>query len=582
VTSPVIAISEFSTDYQIKHDVHENGLTSVTYLVSQTNNLSTVYATQFSLSVGQVEPSSVVVIDESQLVYPNISSTQNSTNISFPFANRVVGKDKVHHFSITYLTKDVVRHIGSIWEINIPNLAGNSSTRNVEISLKVPTTFPELAYISPKPTSSEQYSYKFNNLSLANRPITAIFGKTQYFDLSLYYNLENTLPKEKLTKIALPPDTNYQTINIYSIDPKPAMVESDPDGNWLASYQLPSQGSLQVKVKAFARIDLYPKRSSLSETITYTQSAGNFWPTNDPKIVQLSQQLSGPESIYQYIVENLGYDLTRLREKQVRPGALFALENPKRSICTEFSDLFITLSRSKKIPARELQGFAFSNNDQIRPVSLSQDVLHSWPEYYDSSRQTWIQIDPTWANTTKGIDYFNKLDMSHIVFAIHGTDPENPSPAGSYKTSNSNSKDVYVEPHTPITFPNPVLKFFASPKNRSNLELSVQNDSGVSFSGPLVISSQSIHLSKQTTLNLAPFSSATIPIALSTKARLTKINLELQLNANNQQYAIPIELKSDLETIAIPTAVSAILVILTLVSGYLYLRKRRQNASLHW
>ncbi len=63
-------------------------------------------------------------------------------------------------------------------------------------------------------------------------------------------------------------------------------------------------------------------------------------------------------------------------------------------------------------------------------MSLVKDVLHAWPEYYDESKKTWIMIDPTWGNTTHGMDYFSSLDFEHITFVIKGLSSTYPVPAG--------------------------------------------------------------------------------------------------------------------------------------------------------
>lgn len=109
----------------------------------------------------------------------------------------------------------------------------------------------------------------------------------------------------------------------------------------------------------------------------------------------------------------------------------------------EFTDLFIAIARAAGIPAREVNGYAFTNDPDTHPVSLSQDILHAWPEYYDDQKG-WIPIDPTWENTTNGIDYFNTFDLNHIAFVRKGLDSEYPYPAGSYKTVETQTKDVLV------------------------------------------------------------------------------------------------------------------------------------------
>jgi len=92
-------------------------------------------------------------------------------------------------------------------------------------------------------------------------------------------------------------------------------------------------------------------------------------------------------------------------------------------------------------------------------LSLVSDVLHSWPEYYDVGQKLWIPIDPTWANTTGGVNYFDKLDYNHIALSIHGQASTYPYPAGFYKKAGKNSKDVRVE--FSDTFPAPASQQLA-------------------------------------------------------------------------------------------------------------------------
>jgi hypothetical protein len=123
----------------------------------------------------------------------------------------------------------------------------------------------------------------------------------------------------------------------------------------------------------------------------------------------------------------------------------------------EFSDLFVALARAAGIPAREVHGFAYTTNSRLQPLSLVTDVLHAWAEYYAESDNVWVAVDPTWGNTTRGVDYFSKFDFNHIAFAILGVESDYPYPAGSFKTA-TDTKDVYVNflkeplPSTPTTY----------------------------------------------------------------------------------------------------------------------------------
>jgi len=113
----------------------------------------------------------------------------------------------------------------------------------------------------------------------------------------------------------------------------------------------------------------------------------------------------------------------------------------------EFTDMFIAIARAAGIPTREVQGYAYTQNERLRPLSLtleSGDILHAWPEYWDNERG-WIQVDPTWGSTSGGLDFFNKLDFNHITFVQRGLSPISPYPAGSFKSNgNQNKKDIDI------------------------------------------------------------------------------------------------------------------------------------------
>jgi len=174
-----------------------------------------------------------------------------------------------------------------------------------------------------------------------------------------------------------------------------------------------------------------------------------YWEKSNPQIQKLAQELKTPKKIYEFVTQTLQYNFERVKNKNIqRQGAVQALNNPHDVICTEFTDLFIALSRAAGIPAREINGYAYSTNPQLLPLATITDVLHAWPEYWDENKQLWIQVDPTWENTSN-IDYFNKLDMTHLAFVIHGQNSQTPLPAGAYQNQNNLKKNIFVSFATP-------------------------------------------------------------------------------------------------------------------------------------
>jgi len=136
-------------------------------------------------------------------------------------------------------------------------------------------------------------------------------------------------------------------------------------------------------------------------------------------------------------------DYNKINSKNTRLGADYVMSHPNEAVCLEFSDLFVAIAREKGIYSREIEGYGFSLDPKLQPISLSSDVLHAWPEYFDPVTQNWVSVDPTWENTS-GIDYFSSFDLNHIVFSIHGQNPDYPLPAGMYKTDNTH--DISIKP----------------------------------------------------------------------------------------------------------------------------------------
>lgn len=440
----VHAAGEFSISYDITYEVGEEGKAFVVSDISLTNKLSQVYATEYTLEIANAKIANIGAWDSRGEIKTDSAKEGDSTRIHITFNDQVVGLGKTLRFTLKYEILDFAKKNGEIWEFTVPKLGKEENLQAVNLTLKVPHSFPALAFISPKPQNSSQTD-KFSLFSFsqetARNGIVAAFGDFQVFDFEILYHLSNS-------KISLPPDTSYQQVFYSKIEPEPVNVEIDEDGNWLASFKVKPLTKLEVKVSGYVKIAANPVSlpasiSSLSSINNLYLSSQPFWEVNDPEIQKLAKELKTPERIFDFVVKTLNYDFTRVGQKPERRGAAAALNNPQNAICMEFTDLFIALSRAVGIPARELNGFAYTDNPKLKPLGEKADVLHAWPEYFDRERNLWVQVDPTWEKTSQ-VDYYNKLDLSHFVFAIHGKDSQLPPAAGSYKDEKG-GKDIRVE-----------------------------------------------------------------------------------------------------------------------------------------
>ncbi len=525
----ILAQAEFVTDYTVDYTVKSNGLTHAKLSISLTNQLSNIYAKEFTLSIGSTKLTNIIIYNSAGTLEPNIVQGDKTTNITVPFKDKVLGKDKAQTFTLEFDSADFSHRLGSVWEISIPRLSKTDNLRSYQLSLIIPNSFGRPATITPVPTSITPIDsttvYRFKPEDLFQKGIAATFGQIQHFDFKILYHLNNANLYPIKTEIALPPDTPFQTIIYQTINPPPETITLDPDGNWLAQYPLAAKQSLDIIATGSAEINLQPKtdfpQETLNSAVNYF-SPQKYWESTNPKIIKLASELGTPQKIYQYVVDNLIYDYGRLSENTTRFGAANALDNPTSAVCMEFTDLFIALARASQIPARSVNGFAYTTNSSLRPLSLKKDVLHAWPEYFDPDKNLWIPIDPTWGNTTGGVDFFNQNDLNHFAFVFQGQDSQYPIPAGAYKTDDQQTKDVEVSFGRPLSH---------LPQTSLIIDLPDKFLAGVPLKGSLILKNignialynQTVRLSaakmkltqdQWTIAFLAPFSQVSLPLEI--------------------------------------------------------------------
>ena len=425
----------------------ENALTHVTFDVILTNTTSQYYASSYNVQVGFKDIQNVLVRDSGGRITPQITKNSDGSSVGITFNDRIVGLGKKLNFSISFDTKDIAQKSGEIWDINIPGLVQQNIYNSFNVKVIVPRSLENPSFIKPNSGKLIDGNLNFTKEELGESGISISFGKEQIYNFNLLYHLKNPNLFPIKTEIALPPSTNYQDVQILDINPRPENVTEDADGNWLAQYILSSGKKIDISVGGKVKIMLNPNKLQMSDTeLSQYLKEQPYWQINQKEIKDLALKLKTPLAIYQYVQSNLSYDFNRAQNSQLRIGALGVIKNPKSAVCLEFTDLFIALARAAGIPAREINGFAYTQNSKERPLSLVKDILHAWPEYYSPDLQTWIMVDPTWGNTTGGVDYFYKLDFDHFAFVVKGINSNYPVPAGGYKIStNDNSRDINVE-----------------------------------------------------------------------------------------------------------------------------------------
>ncbi len=533
-SSKVFADNNFSTNYDVIYSVASNENTNVLIDIELKNKTSDYYAASYTVQTGFREINNIKASDSSGSMNYKTKKSDMGTQISLNFNSNAVGLDNVQEFKISFDTKEVAKSNGSVWEVNIPGLSNQSDYEEFNVIINVPDFLGSPVIIKPqiKDLRTSKNSLYFSKSDLGESGVSISYGENQIYEFNLRYHLKNPKLFPIQTEIAIPSNNNYQEVRIEDIIPKPNNVYIDKDGNWLAKYRLSAGEDLNAEVTGHAKVSYKPRRETLTqEQKNLFLSSKKYWESDNESIKKLASVLKTPEAIYRYVVENLKYDAKRIKDVQVRAGANGVLRNKNSAVCLEFTDLFIALARSAGIPARAVEGYANTNNSAERPLSLLKDILHSWPEYYDFEKKAWIMVDPTWENTTGGLDYFNVFDFDHFAFVIKGENSEYPVPAGGYKIpGNENIKDVSVSISKTYGFSSPSLNASTnfSEKYLSGFpvegKIVIENLSGViSPNQTIQINSdnlkpmaQSLYLDK-----IPPFGKKIIPVRFNSESILT-------------------------------------------------------------
>ena len=498
-----MAIAEFTTTFNSLYNITSAGESNVTHTITLKNNLSHIYATDYSIATSGDKLKNITASDESGPLQSTINVQNGITNILLTINHPIVGKDQTKTISLSYQTDDVVEIIGDTTTINIPRLARANEAESYTRIVRVQNIQdrPQLIYppFSKSEPDGDYTIYTFDGHQ--SDSLTLLFGKSVTYKLNLTYELRSKELNASDSELALPPDTNYQHIMIGSLTPPPLDIHLDESGNWLARYALRPQEKLLVKAEIYATV--YPQPTLFDpSSVNLNKSPGSkYWETKSATITNIAGQLKTPENIYRYITSNFTYNYAGATAGSSRKGAQVALSSPTNVLCTEFTDSFVSLARVLQIPSREINGYGYTKNSTLQPQNTTTDILHSWPEFYDTSKKQWISIDPTWGNTTGGIDYFNKLDFSHIAFVRHGAEDSYPLPAGSYKSVPS-EKYIQVEVASDL------------PTENASYEIKKEGDKTMIFNnGNVALLNKSIDVDGKTIsiIYLAPYDTYLVP-----------------------------------------------------------------------
>lgn len=596
-TAPANADENFGISVETTYTINQDGSSTVQHNFTITNKTPTIYLKQYTLQTSSKDLKNISAKNNDQALQPAVLEKDALTTIRLDFPDEVVGQGKSRRFSISYQTGGLATVGGSVLEVKLPRLSDAEQFEQRSVSVTTPLRFGGPVRSSTQPTSLTSTNTTFTATfpNLGAEALSLFYGESQTFKMTLRYNLENPSNSRGLAQIALPPDTPLQKMTYHEIDPPPQKMKRDDDGNWIATYELAPQTATTVYATAYAHLTL--DKNTVPEPAVlpaYTQS-DRYWETTDTVIKKKANELKTASAIFADVVESLNYSQERASKETIeRRGATQAFGKPSDAVCQEYADAFIATARAAAIPARRLTGYAYTQDSQARPLSLAGDVLHAWAEYFDETQNRWVPVDPTWQDTTGGVDYFSQFDLNHIVFAINGTSSTTPFPAGSYKTSNP-SQDVDVSFAETLPIITPDIKTELKP--RTLLGVAIPGLYQLVFTNPTGQAWYDIPLSYNKLLSevsldgelphlpvLLPFQTVAVPLQVKNRKLFAFFTTPLEITATLETAPH----RYETEVIAAPTYIAFIfdprflpylgagLVIGTLAGGSLLVFRRKK------
>jgi hypothetical protein len=265
--------------------------------------------------------------------------------------------------------------------------------RNVDIALAKKASY-ELGLLD-KPTSvryqidmelaavdSVDYMHSnpmFNHLiSFANNPDQEV--KESIAELSKQFAFGSAIT---LANPAL-----YDEATEYSFQPGFTRIGKHKSCNKYYFEELPKrEGVPYVTVSIDILVDSSDLRISSESPSSSLIEATDFWPADDPRIVDLAKKItedcSGNGEKAAAILEWLtpGKHIKYAGETGSRWGTARVIDQAFGH-CWDFSDCFVTLTRAVGVPSRQIAGWFYGSSG------------HVWAEYY-LEEKGWHQVDPT-------------------------------------------------------------------------------------------------------------------------------------------------------------------------------------------
>jgi hypothetical protein len=351
----ISAEDTFKTDLSVIYVFNTEGKSLITENFAVTNLTSRYLSSNYEYRISGEVPGHLAGADSGGPLLIQTQKLDSGQTLIRIIFNRVIpGKNHIQTFSISHDGPDVLT-TDDTRKIIIPKISNPEQLNTYTVKLKVPLEFGPMVYTSsdpvpPDPEIIKSYAtYTFSDPQSLSAGIISIFGNFQFKKYLLGYGLSNSSSIPRKQFIFLPAQISGQKVLIKSINPVPANVLLDNNGNWIAEYDLPAGGYIDVNVSGQIRLpDTY------QNLIFNTPGTVITSPQELPLNVEVSPDIySEPENRLGFnwkpplqilpFIENKGFiEIKNIGSASVSISD-FSVRGSGLSVIPEFNNLFTVL-----------------------------------------------------------------------------------------------------------------------------------------------------------------------------------------------------------------------------------------------
>ncbi|HEX7456244.1 MAG TPA: transglutaminase-like domain-containing protein [Candidatus Nanoarchaeia archaeon] len=418
-----------SYDLTVSFDAEGDGLFH--QKVSLKNLVAGCFASEYSLKINSTKVRSVSGEDSLGSLLVKVSKDKQSTLISAKLNEEIIGKNKSVAFGLKFRLEDLAAKQGLVWDLTVPQITTSEKVTAYNLKVVAPVSWGKVFMVSPKPervkTSKKQTALTFGKEEALNKTVSASFGQYQEISFKFKQQLENTGFLSKKFQIYLPPDTEKQQVLLTKITPQPEKIKTDELGNYSAEFKVGGWQTREVLIEGVVKIagegnKFTPPITFSGKNLERMKASSRFIQVQDRLVQEKAKKLKTIEAIYDFVTEYLEYDTKAFEAgKSERKGAAQLLRKKSLATNIDFVDLFLALTKAAGIPAREVFGFTLADGKGFKPTFIGQPLntshMHVWAQVYDSDKNIWVNVDPTWGRTLSA-DYVRESSPDRFILLI--------------------------------------------------------------------------------------------------------------------------------------------------------------------